>query len=105
MRRFTLPILAPCVILGGSGGYGSVVVLGAPSVPVGAYATQALDSAGVHVAPQSLETDTKQVVAKVALGEADAGIVYTTDVAAGGARVQGVDIPERYNVVARYPIA
>ena len=41
----------------------------------------------------------------MALGEADAGIVYVTDVTAGGDKVEGVDIPEDLNVLATYPIA
>lgn len=82
-----------------------IVVLAAPAVPVGAYGNQAFDRAGVKVTPKSLETDVKQVVAKVSLGEADAGIVYTTDVKAGGAKIQGVDIPDQFNVTAKYPIS
>ncbi|HYK97150.1 MAG TPA: molybdate ABC transporter substrate-binding protein [Candidatus Acidoferrales bacterium] len=82
-----------------------IVVIGAPSVPIGTYAQQAFDKAGIKVTPKSLETDVKQVVAKVALGEADAGIVYSTDVKAGGAKIQGVDIPDPLNVIAKYPIA
>jgi molybdate transport system substrate-binding protein len=41
----------------------------------------------------------------VSLGEADAGIVYVTDVTVGGDKVEGVEIPEQLNVVATYPIA
>jgi molybdate transport system substrate-binding protein len=82
-----------------------ILVLGASSVPVGVYALQALEKAGVKVAPKSLEIDTKLVVAKVALGEADAGVVYSTDVKAGGPKIQGVDIPDQFNVTAKYPIA
>jgi molybdate transport system substrate-binding protein len=82
-----------------------IVVLGASSVPVGAYALQAFSRAGVSVTPKSLETDVKLVVTKVALGEADAGIVYVTDVKAGGAKIQGIDIPQQFNVTATYPIA
>ena len=82
-----------------------IVVLAAPSVPVGAYGQQASDKAGVKVTPKSLETDVKQVIAKVSLGEADAGLVYTTDVKAGGVKIQGVDIPDQFNVTAKYPIS
>jgi molybdate transport system substrate-binding protein len=82
-----------------------VVVLCAPSVPCGSYAGQALQKAGVKVTPKSQEQDVKSVVTKVGLGEADAGIVYVTDVRAGGARVEGVAIPDADNVAASYPVA
>jgi molybdate transport system substrate-binding protein len=81
------------------------VVLAAPDVPAGKYARQALDAQQVTVEPVSLEDNVKAVVTKVSLGEADAGIVYVTDVAAGGDKVQGVDIPDDQNVPATYPIA
>jgi molybdate transport system substrate-binding protein len=81
------------------------VVLAAPEVPAGRYAAESLAKAAVTVKPVSQEDNVKAVVTKVSLGEADAGIVYVTDVTAGGDKVEGVDIPEELNVLATYPIA
>lgn len=84
---------------------GVVVVLCAAEVPCGKYGAQALTNAGVNVTPKSLEPNVKGVVSKVTLGEADAGIVYVTDVKAAAANADGVDIPASQNVLANYPIA
>ena len=83
---------------------GVIYISAGPTVPAGKYAAQALAKAGVNVTPKSLETDVKSVISKIELGEADAGIVYTTDVKAAGSRVSGVLIPVSDNVVADYPI-
>lgn len=82
-----------------------VVVQCAPQVPCGAYAEQVLATAGVDLTPNSFEASVSGVVAKVTLGEADAGIVYRTDVLAAAGRAEGVTIPDDVNVVADYPIA
>jgi len=81
------------------------VVLEDPSVPAGGYSQQVLNSAHVLVKPRSLELDVRSTLAKVTSGEADAAIVYVTDVRAAGAKAQGVAIPAAENVVASYPIA
>jgi molybdate transport system substrate-binding protein len=85
---------------------GVVLVLADPSVPAGNYAVQAFAKAGLP-APhaKSLELDVKATLAKLTLGEADAVVVYVTDVKAAGAKVQGVAIPDSQNVIATYPIA
>lgn len=81
-----------------------VVVVCAPEVPCGTYAAEIFDRAGVAVTPDSLENNVKAVLTKVTLGEADAGVVYVTDVQAAGDAVSGVEIPTDGNVVADYPI-
>ena len=80
-------------------------VICAPEVPCGNYANQLFTSAGVAVTPVSLEQNVRGVVTKVTAGEADAGIVYVTDVIAAGDAADMVEIPADINVVAEYPIA
>ena len=82
-----------------------LLVLAAPTVPAGKYALDALSKAGVTARPASQEVDVRAVLNKVSLGEADAGIVYVTDVESADGRVAGVEIPEQHQVIARYPIA
>ncbi len=53
----------------------------------------------------SYETDDETVFTKVHLGEADAGIVYTSDVSTNGSEVGSISIPDAYNTIASYPIA
>jgi len=83
---------------------GLKLVLGAPGVPVGDYARAALARARVDVAANvvSLEQDAKGVLGKVALGEADAGIVYATDARAARDEVRTLAIPERLQPRIRY---
>jgi molybdate transport system substrate-binding protein len=97
---------------------GLKLVLARKEVPVGNYARQSLDKMSQDAAfPRdfatrvlanlvSEETNVKQVVTKVQLGEADAGIVYASDVTPTVREALRVlSIPESLNVVARYPIA
>jgi len=83
---------------------GLVVVLADPSVPAGKYAQQALAKAHVKVHPASLEPQVTGVLSKVSLGEADAGIVYVSDIVTSG-KIDGVEVPDDDNVVADYSIA
>ncbi len=78
------------------------VVLADDSVPVGRASAAALEAAGVVVRPVSEEQDVKAVLQKVRLGEADAGIVYVTDVRSAGDDVAGVQLP---GVTNAYPLA
>jgi molybdate transport system substrate-binding protein len=79
-------------------------VLCADTVPCGKGAAKVLENAGVTVTPRSLEDKVKGVVTKVAAGEADAGIVFVTDVAAAGDGAAGVEIPADVNVISNCPI-
>lgn len=99
---------------------GLKVVLAQSEVPAGAYAREALSRLAAdprygrdfaeRVAANvvSEESNVKQVLAKVQLAEADAGWVYATDVTpaalAGPRAVRTVEVPDRYNVLASYPI-
>ncbi|HEV2036017.1 MAG TPA: molybdate ABC transporter substrate-binding protein [Candidatus Dormibacteraeota bacterium] len=83
---------------------GVIYISEGPTVPAGKYSLQALEKAGVKVTPKSLETSVSAVIGKIELGEADAGIIYTTDITAAGSKVQGVQIPTADNVIATYPL-
>jgi molybdate transport system substrate-binding protein len=84
---------------------GLIVILCGETVPAGRYALEAFKKAGVTPPAGSREPDVKAVVTKVGLGEADAGIVYLSDVWAASATIEGVGLPPDHNVSARYPIA
>jgi molybdate transport system substrate-binding protein len=83
-----------------------ILVLADKAVPAGNYALQAFEKAGLpEPKPKSLEVDVKAALAKVVSGEADAAVVYATDVKAAGSQVEGVEILDAQNVIATYPIA
>jgi molybdate transport system substrate-binding protein len=91
------------------------IVLGAADVPIGRYSAQILDRASkslganfrsdVEAKVVSRELNVRQVLAKVRLGEAEAGIVYRTDAMSGEGELGVVTIAEDMNVIAEYPIA
>jgi molybdate transport system substrate-binding protein len=94
------------------------LILASPEVPVGGYSQDFLKKASATVEfgssyretvlsnVVSYEENVRSVLSKVALGEADAGIVYTSDVTGdNAAQVGQIDIPDELNTVASYPIA
>jgi molybdate transport system substrate-binding protein len=91
------------------------IVIGTPEVPIGAYTLKILDRAAAKLGADfprrvqgkvaSRELNVRQVLAKVVLGEADAGVVYRSDAAAPAGKVAVVTIAPDQNVIAEYPIA
>lgn len=97
---------------------GTKIVMGTRDVPVGDYARQIIDKLGNDSAfgPDyraqvlanviSEETNVNYVVAKVALGEADVGFAYVSDITGDLAgKMEKIDIPDEYNVIGEYPMA
>ena len=81
------------------------VVVCAPQVPCGSATEKIEQAAGVQLAPVSEESSVTDVLNKVTTGEADAGLVYVTDVAGAGDKVTGVNFPESADAINTYPIA
>ncbi|MDQ0989689.1 molybdate ABC transporter substrate-binding protein [Streptomyces sp. V3I7] len=84
---------------------GLKVVLCDKTVPCGAAAQKALDASGLELTPASYEQDVKSALTKVELKEADAAVVYKTDVKAAAGKVAGVEFPESAKAINDYPIA
>jgi molybdate transport system substrate-binding protein len=84
---------------------GVKLVVGDPAVPIGAYTQKALTALKLDVKPVSQETDVKAVVAKVALGVADAGFVYSSDVKPVQGKVGVVRLPAAASPTAVYEVA
>lgn len=83
------------------------LVVCAPEVPCGAATVTVQEAAGLEFAPVSEEQSVTDVLNKVTSGEADAGLVYVTDVqkaGAAGSRVEGISFPEAESAVNVYPI-
>ncbi|MFJ9818925.1 molybdate ABC transporter substrate-binding protein [Streptomyces sp. NPDC101151] len=83
---------------------GLKVVLCDKTVPCGAAAQKALDASSLKLTPVSYEEDVKSALNKVVLKEADAAVVYKTDVKAAGGKVEGVEFPESAKAINDYPI-
>ena len=81
-----------------------LVVCDAP-VPCGAATNTLFERNGLTITPASLEPDVRAVLTKVITDEADAGVVYRTDIAAAGDQVEQVAIPDALNVTNQYPMA
>jgi molybdate transport system substrate-binding protein len=81
------------------------VIVCAPQVPCGAAEQKIENATGTTLKPVSQESDVKSVLSKVESGDADAGLVYVTDVKSAGDKVQGVNFPESAQASTNYPIA
>jgi molybdate transport system substrate-binding protein len=84
---------------------GVKVALCQDQVPCGATAAKVFSNAHISVTPVTQEPDVKSTLAKVIVGEVDAGVVYVTDVRAAGDKVTGIAIPDAQNATTDYPIA
>lgn len=82
-----------------------ITVMCAPEVPCGAAATRLLDAAGVALNPASEEQNATATLTKVRMGEADAGIVYLSDVMGSAGEADGIEIDGALEDANRYPIA
>lgn len=85
-------------------GDGINLVVCAPEVPCGAAAEAVEEAAGLDFSPVSEEQSVTDVLNKVSSGEADAGLVYVTDVKKAGDDVEGIAFPESDSAVNSYPI-
>ncbi|MBO3093316.1 molybdate ABC transporter substrate-binding protein [Cellulomonas dongxiuzhuiae] len=79
------------------------VALCAPEVPCGAVGAQVLSAAGVQAAPDTLERDVRGVLTRLRLDEADAGLVYRTDIIAAAGDVEGIELPDDVQVPTDHP--
>ena len=84
---------------------GLTVVLEATGVPAGDYTRQVEQQLGITITPKSLAPDVKTAITSVTSGEADATVVYVTDVAAAGSKVTGVPVADSLQPAITYPIA
>ena len=84
---------------------GVKVVICASQVPCGAAARAVEEASGTTLQPVSEEASVTDVLGKVTSGEADAGLVYVTDVKAAGDKVKSIPFPESGTAVNTYPIA
>ena len=81
---------------------GVTVLVCQEQVPCGVAAAKLFELNGLAIAPASFEPDVVSVLGKIEADEADAGIVYVTDVLSSGGRVEGVTIPVADNVTTTY---
>lgn len=81
------------------------VVVGAGTVPVGRYTRQVLRKAGLTLRWSSEEIDARAVLDRIRAGEADAGLVFITDLRSAGIAASSVPIPANQNVTAAFPAA
>ncbi|MBO0873930.1 MAG: molybdate ABC transporter substrate-binding protein, partial [Pseudonocardia sp.] len=80
------------------------VVVCAAQVPCGSATKEVEKATGLTLKPVSEEADVRSVLSKVSTGDADAGLVYVTDVRSTGGKVAGVDFPEADKAINTYPI-